>query len=335
MRLGIRFKPLAIAVFLLAATPAVAQQACLQLESQLAAIDRGGAQQQYNQLNAQYQQQRAAYDTAYRQAEQAGCIVLFRRFAPPQCTAILANLDQRQAGVRQLEQALAAANPGQVNAQRENILRALAANNCGPQYAAYGGPQQGGGLLDRLFGTPTTTIPYPGAVVPNVETFRTVCVRSCDGGFFPISFATTQAQFPADEATCRQQCPGAQLYVYRNPGGDMSTATNLAGERYTASPNAFLYQTAFNPTCGCHPGNGTTPVVVAQYVPTAQEQLAALRSVVPVPLRRPEPSEDPETVANRAGGLTPGIGATPAEATVAGVTEGGIRLIGPAYYYAQ
>lgn len=334
MRLRIRFKPLAMAVFLLAATPAAAQQACLQLESQLAAIDRGGAQQQYNQLNAQYQQQRAGYDAAYRQAEAAGCIVLFRRFAPAQCTAILNNLDQRQAAVRQLEQAMAAANPGQVNTQRQNILRALAANNCGPQYAAYGAPQ-GGGLLDRLFGQPTTN-PYPGQVIPNVETFRTVCVRSCDGGFFPISFATTQAQFAADEATCQQQCPGAQLFVYRNPGGEMATATNLAGLAYADSPNAFLYQTAFNPTCGCQPGNGTTTTVaVTPYVPTAEERLAAFRSVVPVPPRRPEPSEDPETLANRAGGLTPGIGAVPAEATVAGVTEGGIRLIGPAYYYAQ
>lgn len=334
MRLGFRVKPLAMAVFLLAATPAVAQQACLQLESQLAAIDRGGAQQQYNQLNAQYQQQRAAYDATYRQAEQAGCIVVFRRFAPPQCTSILNSLDQRLAGVRQLEQALAGANPGQVAAQRDSILRALAANNCGPQYAAYGAPQPGTRLLDRLFGAPTT-IPYPNGVVPSVETFRTVCVRSCDGGFFPISFATTPAQFEADQATCRQQCPGAQLYVYRNPGGDMSTATNLAGEPYAASPNAFLYQTAFNPSCGCRPGNGTTPVEVAAYVPTAEERLAALRSVVPVPPRRPEPSEDPETLANRVGGLTPGIGATPPEATVAGVTEGGVRLIGPAYYYAQ
>lgn len=333
MRLGLWVKPLAMTAFLLAATPAVAQQACLQLESQLAAIDRGGAQQQYNQLNAQYQQQRAAYDATYRQADQAGCIVLFRRFAPPQCTAILNNLDQRQAGVRQLEQALAAANPGQVTALRDNLLRSLAANNCGPQYAAFGVQQQGGGLLDRLFGA--NTVPYPTGIVPNVETFRTVCVRSCDGGFFPISFATTQAQFAADEAVCQQQCPGAQLYMYRNPGGDMTTATNLAGDRYATSPNAFLFQTAFNPACGCRPANGTTTAAVTPYVPTAEEQLAALRSVVPVPLRRPEPSEDPETLANRAGGLTPGIGATPAEATVAGVTEGGLRLIGPAYYYAQ
>lgn len=304
MRLRIRFKPLAMAVFLLAATPAAAQQACLQLESQLAAIDRGGAQQQYNQLNAQYQQQRAGYDAAYRQAEAAGCIVLFRRSAPAQCTAILNNLDQRQAAVRQLEQAMAAANPGQVNTQRQNILRALAANNCGPQYAAYGAPQ-GGGLLDRLFGQPTTN-PYPGQVIPNVETFRTVCVRSCDGGFFPISFATTQAQFAADEATCQQQCPGAQLFVYRNPGGEMATATNLAGLAYADSPNAFLYQTAFNPTCGCQPGNGTTTTVaVTPYVPTAEERLAAFRSVVPVPPRRPEPSEDPETLATGPAGSRP------------------------------
>src|SRR5690606_29512315 len=31
-------------------------------------------------------------------------------------------------------------------------------------------------------------------------TYRTVCVRLCDGFFFPISFATTPDRFGADEA---------------------------------------------------------------------------------------------------------------------------------------
>ena len=52
-------------------------------------------------------------------------------------------------------------------------------------------------------------------------TFRTVCVRTCDGYYFPISYATTSEQFPADARTCTAMCPGAdvRLYSYANPGG--------------------------------------------------------------------------------------------------------------------
>ena len=74
---------LAVAALLLMAAPSTAQQICLQLESQLAALDRGGNQQAYQQLLAQYQTERANYDAAYYRVQQAGCAVLFRRLAPP------------------------------------------------------------------------------------------------------------------------------------------------------------------------------------------------------------------------------------------------------------
>src|SRR6185503_17187382 len=41
-------------------------------------------------------------------------------------------------------------------------------------------------------------------------TFRTVCVRTCDGGYFPVSFATYQARFQDDERTCKSLCPATE-----------------------------------------------------------------------------------------------------------------------------
>ena len=40
-------------------------------------------------------------------------------------------------------------------------------------------------------------------VGPQSGTYRTVCVRTCDGFYFPISFATVPARFPDDEKTCK------------------------------------------------------------------------------------------------------------------------------------
>jgi hypothetical protein len=78
-------------------------------------------------------------------------------------------------------------------------------------------------------------------------------VRTCDGAYFPISFATVPGRFADDERACKAQCPAteANLYTYRNPGEDMNQAVSVSGQNYTALPNAFHYRTEFNPTCAC------------------------------------------------------------------------------------
>jgi hypothetical protein len=88
---------------------------------------------------------------------------------------------------------------------------------------------------------------------PQSGTYRTVCVRTCDGAYFPVSFATYPARFPDDEKTCKALCPAAEatLFSYRNPGEDISQATSIAGQPYTSLANAFKYRTEFNPSCAC------------------------------------------------------------------------------------
>ena len=50
-------------------------------------------------------------------------------------------------------------------------------------------------------------------------TYRTLCVRLCDGYYFPISFSATRDRFARDAKTCETSCGGqARLFVYRNPG---------------------------------------------------------------------------------------------------------------------
>jgi hypothetical protein len=88
---------------------------------------------------------------------------------------------------------------------------------------------------------------------PQSGTFRTVCVRTCDGAYFPVSFATYQARFQDDEKTCKALCPAteASLFAYRNPGEDINQAVSINGQPYTALPNAFKFRTEFNPSCAC------------------------------------------------------------------------------------
>lgn len=85
-------------------------------------------------------------------------------------------------------------------------------------------------------------------------TYRTVCVRLCDGFYFPISFATTPDRFGADEAACNARCSsGARLYVYPNPGGEPEDMRDVRGQPYTALKNAFLFRTEYVEACTCKP----------------------------------------------------------------------------------
>ena len=116
------------------------------------------------------------------------------------------------------------------------------------------GPESGNFLQNLFNGGGNNPIAPPGGDLgPQSGTFRTVCVRSCDGFYFPISFATVPGRFPDDERTCKSLCPAADanLFTYRNPGEDINSAVSINGQPYSSIPNAFHYRQEFSPTCSC------------------------------------------------------------------------------------
>jgi hypothetical protein len=85
-------------------------------------------------------------------------------------------------------------------------------------------------------------------------TYRTLCVRLCDGYYFPISFATPHERLAGDARGCESRCGAeARLFIYANPGGDVAEMTDLEGAPYTKLPTAFLYRTEYIPSCKCQP----------------------------------------------------------------------------------
>ena len=127
---------------------------------------------------------------------------------------------------------------------------ALGQNDCGPQYRQYatGGP---GGFFDALFGGGGYSPASPDA--PLAGTYRTLCVRRCDGFYFPISYSTVPSKFADDEQLCRRMCPAteANLYSHRNPGEDVARAVSLSGRSYSELPTAFSYRKQYNAACSC------------------------------------------------------------------------------------
>lgn len=85
-------------------------------------------------------------------------------------------------------------------------------------------------------------------------TFRTVCVRLCDGYFWPISFSTRRENFGRDQDACQSTCRSpAKLYIYRNPGEEPVDMRSTDGEPYARLPAANLYRTTYVAACTCKP----------------------------------------------------------------------------------
>jgi len=247
--------------------PAAEQQppsnpVCVRLEGQMAVLNRGGGDPARAEQIKRYEdaagKQQADLDRLLTRAKQRGCengfFSLFTGQAP-ECQPLNAQIQQLRDSLDRtmsdLER-LKSGNNYDQEGQRRQLLGELAQNNCGPQYRAAAAAAGPSGFLDALFGGAARIINPGGDGAPS-GTFRTVCVRSCDGYYFPISYSTVQSRFADDQRTCQRECPAteAQLYTYRNPGEDMGQAVSLSGQPYTALPTAFQYRKEYNAACSC------------------------------------------------------------------------------------
>src|SRR5208282_2753178 len=154
------------------------------------------------------------------------------------------NLDRMMSDLERLK-----SGSNDQDGQRRAVIGQLAQNNCGPQYTAAANAAGPRGFFDALFSGGTILNPN-GDGAPS-GTYRTVCVRSCDGYYFPISYSTLPGHFAEDERTCQRECPASEvsLYSYRNPGEDMDQAVSTSGQSYTALPIAYRYRTALIAGC--------------------------------------------------------------------------------------
>jgi hypothetical protein len=249
-------------------TPLLAQQparnpVCTQLEGQLSAFDRGitdaSQSDQAKRLDDTARKQQADLDRLSAQARRSGCEGngFFSLFVsqPAQCGPLNAQIQQARANLDRTMNDLqrAQSNTGaDREGQRRQLIGALAQNDCGPQYRQQA--SQGGGFFERLFGPGTFINPDSStpAAAPS-GTYKTLCVRTCDGFYFPISYSTVPANFSQDAQACQRLCPAADtvLYSHRTTGEDVNQAVSANGSLYTQMANAFAYRKAFNPSCSC------------------------------------------------------------------------------------
>jgi hypothetical protein len=259
---------LAVAGLLHASVPASAQGAmCRQIEAELAALDRGATRGRAGQLLRQADGYRAEAARVSAQYQALGCggFFLFNQ-GPPACRGLAARLGQLQAGARQLDAAAdQAAGIGPGTEQRRRALMASldhyrCRNAPGIDRTIRAGLLAPGGLRppreieirpdQRLEAEPALDEePLPLSRAPVSGT--AVCVRTCDGYFFPLG-RTGQSLRQDGDRLCQSLCPASETRVFFVPrGGEIQSAVSADGQAYSELPQALRYRRSFDPACGC------------------------------------------------------------------------------------
>jgi hypothetical protein len=237
------------AAFATSAGPGVAQPIdCRSLQAQIAAMPRGGADPR---AQAALSRQRAELQRTQAYAEQIGCnrrqFLFFGSPPPPECNAVERRLASMQANLGRLQAAVdRASGPRDALIARYNAY-------CTRQAAA---PR---GFFEQLFGGGfSEEVPIEAPMEPE-ETgprrgSKAVCVRTCDGFFFPVSYSAHSQNPDRLADLCRAQCPAAETQVFTySPARDITDAVSINGTPYMSLSNALRYRKTFDAACTCRP----------------------------------------------------------------------------------
>jgi len=236
------------------------QMRCMQLQQDLASAQGGGASREdVGRIDQQIAQADRVFQGTQASMEDAGCFESFFIFGrglvrSPKCLKMNDRVEDSRRQLTQLQQQRQAITGGGGNRRRQAELRdALARSGCGGQPPAQ--KKRGGGLFDFFGGGQEAEEEQQTPVYRSIDSngrYRSVCVRLCDGFFYPIHYSTYGSLLGQDAQLCQSNCAApAELYVYRNPGQEIEQAVSLNGSAYMDLPVALRYRKEFVNGCSC------------------------------------------------------------------------------------
>jgi len=237
--------------------PALSQNAdCERLRQAIADGSRGG---QGGQFQAAAEKQRSELERTVAYARSNGCenrkFLFFGSDPPAQCGQIDAQIARMRANLADLQ-----GRAGGQGGRGDLVARYNA--------QCVNAPARPTNFLEALFGQqrPNDVVtepltPGPGEIPVEKQVgessearagSKAVCVRSCDGSFFPVSYAASGGRLDELEDMCRALCPNSDVSLYTYPAsGVIEQAVSISGARYVDSPTALKYRQTFDPTCSC------------------------------------------------------------------------------------
>jgi Protein of unknown function (DUF2865) len=228
---------------------------CMQLQQELSAAQGGGANAgELANLEQMIAEQDRIFQGTQAAMDNAGCyerMFIFGRALKrtPRCLGMNNRMEDARRQLGRLQEQRKSLSRGGGNRRRQaELQQALQRNGCS------GAPSGGGGGLFDFFGGPREPefqSPIYRSINPNGR-YRSVCVRLCDGYYYPVSYSTYGSRVATDAEKCQANCAApAELYVYRNPGQDIEQAISLSGSAYMDLPVALRYRQEFVKGCSC------------------------------------------------------------------------------------
>ncbi|WP_299940156.1 DUF2865 domain-containing protein [uncultured Nitratireductor sp.] len=248
---------------------------CRKLETQLAAAS-GGSSSKAKRYDRAIAKQKKELGVVRARLSKMRCGFAIFGDNARQCAQLnrsAARMTQNIAELRRQRGWKGGGSPG----QRSRIRAALKANNCDAKTASR--PRE----VKKAANSGTTSsrkLRRPGTV------FQTMCVRTCDGYYFPISFSVSKDKFSRDAETCTARCPGAEVALYAHDvlNEEAENMISVAdGTPYRELPKAFSYREngVSKAACGCRKDRNFTIV-------------AGQRAVELQGFARGEPWQEPE-----------------------------------------
>lgn len=241
---------------------------CNALRARIATLDAQPAARA-NPSAAAARKQQAEIDRTASYARSLGCdqpeIPFFGPPLNPRCRGLNAKIAQMQANLGQLQ---AAAASGTDRTRQELMARYDASCRAPIQARQQPGIEN---FFETLFGAFAPSQPPAQQQVPwappldespDVEPdtaprggSQAVCVRTCDGGFFPLHVSARRAEPSYLGDLCRALCPNAEVSVFtRAPNSDIERAVSLDdGTVYADLPNALKFRSSYDSSCSCRP----------------------------------------------------------------------------------
>jgi hypothetical protein len=308
MHVLLRFRRIiagAVALLALASVPALAagdSYFCQSLQADYAALGKGAGN------GPDLRQQLAAAQAA---ARRAGCsrFLFFGPRPSKACPQLLSRVDMLRSQMMRSGGGFGFFGRNNAAQERNRLRDTLVAYGCDV-------PGDGGGGYG--------------------SSYRTICVRTCDGYYFPISSNGSQRRLKIDQQVCQSMyAPGAaEIYYYRYPSDDVSVAVSIDGHQYGKQPFAFSYRSTFDSSCAAefHGPNGKVVAstrkpadakLIAAYLAPKGKLKRQLDADVPVMANDETPPDEDVPDIDTAGAL---IATTEAART-------SVRTIGPSYYY--
>ena len=232
-------------------------------------------------IKAQADQIRSARSDMKRLGCSQGSVIVYGGANGVMCDKLASTLNQMENNLAQLSATKATLASGySQDGRRNDLMQSYKINRCASDVSEADASVQTVSMSNELdmnrtsnaMINVTTPEPLPQKIEQPRKTLivvplghasedgslKTLCVRTCDGGFFPISQGADPKDFRRDARVCSMMCPGTETQLFYNDNAsdkpeDMVSVST--GNTYGELKRAFAYRDkpgTGGAKCGCN-----------------------------------------------------------------------------------